>query len=156
MNAIDGGAWKFAESDAVPPLCTFSSSSFARNPLVLAAARAVLLQLRRRGPRLQNELNRRASTLTARINSCLDEEGISLRWASSGSFFGPAGPNDSCSPAVRLLHYLLAERGFFLWGATGFLSAAHSSKELDNFCSTFRQTIQCLKRAGMIPAASLD
>jgi len=151
MNAIDGGAWRFAENDAVPQLCTFSMSSFARNPLVLAAARAVLLQLRRRGPRLQNDLNRRTSTLTARINSCLDEEGIPLRWASFGSFFGPAGPNDSSTPAVRLLHYLLAERGFFLWGASGFLSAAHSGTELDNFNSAFRDSFQCLKRAGIIP-----
>jgi glutamate-1-semialdehyde 2,1-aminomutase len=156
MNAIDGGAWKFAESDAVPPLCTFSMSSFARNPLILAAARAVLLQLRRRGPRLQNELNRRTAALTARINSCLDEEDIPLRWASFGSFFGPAGSDDSYSPSVRLLHYLLAERGFFLWGASGFLSSAHTSKELDNFFSAFRQSFQCLKRAGMTPAASLD
>jgi len=151
MNAIDGGGWKFAESDAIPQLCTFSMSSFARNPLVLAAARAVLLQLRRRGPRLQSDLNRRTSTLTARINSCLDEEGIPLRWASFGSFFAPARPDDSSTLAVRLLHYLLAERGFFLWGASGFLSAAHSGAELDNFYSAFRDSLQCLKRAGMTP-----
>jgi glutamate-1-semialdehyde 2,1-aminomutase len=156
LDAIDGGAWKLAETGAVPRLCTFNASTFACNPLSLAAARAMLLRLQRLGPGFQDELNRRTSELTTRINSFLREEGAPFSWASFGSYFGLMRPDDNHSLPVRLLHYLLAERGFFLWGASGFLSAAHSCADLDNFFSAFQESVRCLQRTGMLSAPSRE
>jgi glutamate-1-semialdehyde 2,1-aminomutase len=142
LNAIDGGAWSLAGPSLTFPLTTFSASTFANHPLNLAATLATLEEMRVQGPALQEALNQRTGILVEQLNHCLEQEQVSLRFSACGSLFGPAEPFDNSSMISRLLHYLLAERGFFLWGITGFLSTAHADAELDRLCSAVQESVR--------------
>jgi glutamate-1-semialdehyde 2,1-aminomutase len=150
VDPVDGGTWSSGDDSGPHALETFTSSTFAKHPLSLAAARSTLRRMADMGPILQEDLNRTTSQVVASLNQCLEEEELRLRFAACGSYFGPIRPDDdSWSMAIPLLHYALAAEGIYLYGASGFLSTAHTSDELDDLCCKFRETVATLKAAGL-------
>jgi glutamate-1-semialdehyde aminotransferase len=148
LDAIDGGRSGEGASGASPLLTTFTLSTFAKHPLTLAAALAVLRRLQAEGPALQERLSEQTSALVARMNDCLKRAGVPLRFASCGSHFGPAAPFDAASFSARLLHLHLLEHGIFLQGLGGFLSTEHTADDHASLCVALAVSIESLRRSG--------
>ena len=146
LDGIDGGAWNFGDTSEPHALEIFTSSTFAKHPLSLAAARAVLGRIDEAGPSLQENLNAQTHRIVVSLNDSLQKEGFPIRFASWGSFFGPSWVGDeNWSIAIPPLHYALASEGIYLYGASGFLSSAHTTEELDHLCATFQKVVSQLK-----------
>ena len=87
MDALDGGFWRYGD-DSIPETApTFFAGTFVRHPLVLAAAKAVLLHLKQQGPALQEGLAARTQDLVARINEDFARRGLAQRAHGFSSWF---------------------------------------------------------------------
>lgn len=74
-----------------------------------------------------------------------------------GSLFGPAAggaesssSNEMGAIAVKLLIYLLRDRGVLLRGGGGFLSTAHSDADLEAIVQAVRDSVEELQLARML------
>ena len=156
MDRVDGGPGQSTDAPAIAT--TYTAGTFARNPLSLAAARAVLRQLRAEGPAVQQRLNRRTSRLVADLNACFAAEGAPLSMASFGSFFrfAAAGNLSFVYQPIEadLFFYHLILRGVYVWeGRTCFLSTAHTDGDVDRIVEAARGAVRDMKRGGFWPEA---
>ncbi|WP_197321362.1 MupA/Atu3671 family FMN-dependent luciferase-like monooxygenase [Saccharomonospora sp. NB11] len=92
MDLIDGGPWT-EELRADPDRVSFTGGTYAKHPLSIAAARAVLGRLARDGDTVLTELNTTGDDLRAAIARILTDSGVDVRVIGVGSFFRfvPAG-----------------------------------------------------------------
>jgi glutamate-1-semialdehyde aminotransferase len=150
LNAIDGGAWRFDETRQPQSVRTFFTGTFAKHPLALAAARAVLDELERRGPSLQEELSARTLSLVRRLSAALESAGIRARVGQFGSLFRFSFPNEPpLSRAVELFYTALLEKGLYIWeGRNCFLSTAHTDTDLDAIVTAVARTAAEMVAAG--------
>lgn len=149
LDAIDGGSWR-SDGRHRESVRTFFTGTFAKHPLALAAARAVLSELKRRGPGLQENLNARTAILAQRLNAVLAAEGIAARVAQFGSLFRFNFPNEPpLSRTVELFHTALLEKGLYIWeGRNCFLSTAHTDADLEEVVSAVARTAAEMSEAG--------
>lgn len=153
LDALDGGAWNFAD-DSVPEVgMTFFAGTFVRHPLVLAAAKAVLTHLKAAGPALQERLNAEAEHLVSELNGVLEANDTSMRWTRFSSLFHLAPPADAKFAGVLWTHLRL--RGIHAWeGRPNFLSTAHTADDRARVVEAFRESVAEVARHGFLPRAS--
>ncbi|HYW09644.1 MAG TPA: aminotransferase class III-fold pyridoxal phosphate-dependent enzyme, partial [Longimicrobium sp.] len=151
LDAVDGGFWSFGDGSYPQATQTFFAGTFSKNPLVMAAAHAVLTHLAERGPALQETLNDRTGRLVERVRRVLDEEGVPVRVSHFASFF-----RFEFAPTARnldLLFFHMLERGIYVWeGRACFVSTAHTDDDDDRFVDALRGSIADLRGGGFLPA----
>ena len=161
MDALDGGRWTFGDASVPEVGVTFFAGTFVRHPLVLAAARAVLLHLKHAGPQLQEQLGARTAALAAELNALFTAHGIAARVESYSSwFYFNIHTEHSLAP---LLFYHLRLRGIHIQdGFPCFLTTAHSDADLRSIYEAFRDSLAELSAVGILghpltaqPAASV-
>ncbi|MFG1886725.1 MupA/Atu3671 family FMN-dependent luciferase-like monooxygenase [Micromonospora sp. NPDC049051] len=86
MDLIDGGPWT-DEVRADPDRVSFTGGTYAKHPLSVAAAGAVLRQLAREGDGVLAELNAAGDDLREAIARILEDSGVGVRVLGTGSFF---------------------------------------------------------------------
>ncbi|MEU4380490.1 MupA/Atu3671 family FMN-dependent luciferase-like monooxygenase [Micromonospora echinofusca] len=86
MDLIDGGPWT-DEVRADPDRLSFTGGTYAKHPLSVAAAGAVLRQLAREGDGVLAELNAAGEDLREAIARVLEDSGVGVRVLGTGSFF---------------------------------------------------------------------
>ena len=149
MDALDGGAWRYGD-DSIPETApTFFAGTFVRHPLVLAAARAVLLQLKEHGPALQERLAARTAALVERLNGELARRGLTTRLETYSSWFyatfAAEGPLASLFwPQMRQLGVHVQE------GYPCFLTTAHSDADIAAIEQAFKATLDALEEGGIL------
>jgi amino acid adenylation domain-containing protein/natural product biosynthesis luciferase-like monooxygenase protein len=154
MDALDGGSWQFGDASFPETGVTFFAGTYVRHPLAMAAAKAVLEQLRDAGPSLQRELAERTDRMTSELNAFFESEGAGVRathFASMMYFqFGEAFRYPG------LLFFHLREKGLHIWeGRPWFLSTAHTEADIEFILRVFRETILELKDGGFIGEAEV-
>jgi len=149
MDALDGGRWSFGDASVPEVGVTFFAGTFVRHPLVLAAARAVLLHLKHAGPQLQEQLGARTAALAAELNALFTAHGIATRIESYSSWFYFNIHNEhSLAP---LLYYHLRLRGIHIQdGFPCFLTTAHSDADLRSIYQAFRDSVAELSAVGIL------
>ena len=149
MDALDGGMWRYGDDSAPEIAPTFFAGTFVRHPLVLAAAKAVLLHLAAEGPALQERLSARMGGLVERLNRELERRGLATRAEGYSSWFylsfAAESPLASLFwPHMRLLGVHVQE------GYPCFLTTAHSDADIDTIERAFRTTLDALESAGIL------
>lgn len=152
MDALDGGTWRFGD-DSVPEVApTFFAGTFVRHPLVLAAAKAVLLHLKEQGSSLQERLAARMGGLVESLNRDLERRGLATRAEGFSSWFyvNFAAEHPLASlfwPHMRLLGVHVQE------AYPCFLTTAHSDADIALIESAFKETLDALEAGGILEAA---
>ncbi|WP_343745843.1 amino acid adenylation domain-containing protein [Chitinophaga sp.] len=147
MQAFDGGLWNYKDDSYPKAETTFLAGTFCKHPLSMVASLAVLGELERQGPALQEKLNMRTSRLIGNITKLLDDNQVPIKVNHFGSLF-----YFSISGNMDLFFYHLLEKGVYIWeGKTCFLSAAHTDDDIDFIEKCFRDTITELQQAGFLP-----
>lgn len=145
LDAIDGGAWRYGDDSYPPAGTTFFAGTFCKHPLAMAAAHAVLTELRTRGPELQRELNARTERLAAELSDCFAAEGLPVTVARFASLFRFTSPSD-----IHLLYPALIHAGVHAReGRNFFLSTAHSAADLAAIVAAVREAARQARRAGL-------
>jgi amino acid adenylation domain-containing protein len=126
LDQVDGGFWRFGDSSAPSAERIFCASTFAKNPLALAMAEAVLSMIEKRGCRLQDDLALLTDNLVLRLKRLFEHHGVPIGINSFRSLFRFEVP-----PDLEVFYYALISHGVYVWeGRTCFLSTAHGEDEV--------------------------
>ncbi|MGA6161229.1 amino acid adenylation domain-containing protein [Amycolatopsis magusensis] len=155
LDAIDGGAWPFGDAPYPHSVRTFFSGTFCKHPLALAAGRAVLQEMRHRGPALQEELTARVAALAARLDAMFTEAEVPIRVGQFGSLFRLRFLDEApSSELVELFHTMLVAQGLYIWeGRNCFLSTAHTDADIERIVVVIASAVNQLTAAGFFPGA---
>ncbi len=151
MDALDGGAWQYAD-DSVPSVgVTYFAGTFVRHPLALAAAQASLLYLKAQGPALQEQLNQTTAALAAELNAFCRQQGAPLEIRTFASLWRVSWLQDH--PLQDLLFAMMRSRGVhILDNFPCFLTTAHGAAELQLLSQAFRESVLELQESDFLPA----
>lgn len=150
MDAIDGGFWGYGNATYPQAETTFFAGTFCKHPVAMASARAVLEEIKRRGPELQAGLNRRTQALAETLNAFFEVAEAPIRVDHFGSLF-----RFSYSGNQDLLFYHLLEQGIYVWeGRNCFLSTAHGDAEIEVVVAAVQESVRSLRRGGFLPLPS--
>ena len=153
LDRIDGGTWRYGDDSYPAVERTFYAGTFCKHPLAMAAARAVLTELKRQGPGLQAGLNERTHQFVASVNAIFDGEGVPLNLVHYGSLmrFNLSGNFSYLYQPLEMdifCHHLI-DRGVYIWeGRTLFLSTAHTDADLDTIRAAVRGAVRDMKTGG--------
>ena len=153
MDALDGGAWNYGDDTGPDASVTFFAGTFVRHPLVLAAAKAVLTELKSRGPSLQETLDRRTEVLVSEMNAFAEQAGVPVKVTRFSSMF-----MINFAPGLKyasLFFYHMRLRGVHIWETRpSFLSVAHSDDDVAAVLAAFRDSITALQDGGFFPGGA--
>ncbi len=150
MNAVDGGLWNFGDDTSPQARQTYFAGTFYKNPLTLAAARAVLTHLKDSGEGMQRELNERTARLAARFNEFFAGQGLGIYVVHCGSLFRFAFPREV--QFADLFFYHLVAKGIYVWeGRNCFLSTAHTDDDIEVLFGAVEETIAEMRAGDCLP-----
>jgi glutamate-1-semialdehyde-2,1-aminomutase len=157
MDAIDGGMWNYGDASYPQAKKTFFAGTYCKHPLAMAAARAVLKQIKSHGSSLQQQLNQRTSQFAEELNAYFKEDKLPLKIENFGSLFGFttldrfAVSQDSASPNILqfLIYYNLLYKGILLRGNGGFLSTVHTDEDINSIIQAVRDSVKELQKGGL-------
>jgi acyl transferase domain-containing protein len=150
LDAIDGGWWSFGDASYPQAPQTYYAGTYFKNPLALAAARAVLRHLQESGPALQQELTLRTARLAEEFNAFFEREELPVRVVHCGSLFRFAFAREL--KYTDLFFYQLIEKGIYIWeGRNCFLSTAHTDADLAQLFRAVEETVAELRAGGFLP-----
>ncbi|MCP4152751.1 MAG: amino acid adenylation domain-containing protein, partial [bacterium] len=152
MDAIDGGSREFGNA-SMPGKTIFFGGNFCRHPLALAAARAVLREMKKQGPALQEDVNQRTRRLAEAANRFFKEErvpivvtyfGSQMRFESFGKYDLSLKPIE-----MDLFFYLLTEKGIYTWERRiCWLCTAHDEQHMEEILKAIKESIFELRSGG--------
>lgn len=150
MDALDGGQWDYGD-DSVPTVgVTYFAGTFVRHPLALAAANAVLEEMQRQGPALQERLNARMAAMAAEINAFCASRGAPLEVRHFASVWKTFFLEDH--PLQELLFAMMRSRGIhILDNFPCFLTDAHGETECRAIVEAFKDSVVELQESGFLP-----
>lgn len=146
LDGVDGGYWSFGDDSYPVAAKTYLGSTYAKHPLVLPVADAVLRELAERSPELQRDLNAKAGALARDLNREFERGRVPIGVAHFGSLLRfEFGRNQD------LFFYELIARGVYVWEQrTCFLSTAHTQADLDHVVRAVRESIESLGADGAL------
>jgi acyl transferase domain-containing protein/glutamate-1-semialdehyde aminotransferase len=150
LDAIDGGQWAYGDASLPTADTIFFAGTFSKNPLAMAASRAVLTQLKKSGPNLQKNLNEKTSWLAGELNSYFQSNNCPISIKHCGSLF-----RFSFKQNLDLLFYRLLSKGLYIWeGRNCFMSTEHSDQDIQHLIRSVQETIGELGTSGWLPGVS--
>lgn len=159
MDKIDGGMWKYGDSSFPKVKTTFFAGTYCKHPLSLAAARSVLEHLKAQGESLQRQLNQRTSQFVQALNDYFKLENLPIEMGYFGSLFGPVFAENSTQSkdisssramGLNLLSYHLIDKGILSRGGSGFLSTAHTDRDINYIIQAVKDSISDLRSGGLL------
>nr|QDA77045.1 polyketide synthase/nonribosomal peptide synthetase [Jahnella sp. MSr9139] len=148
LDALDGGPWRFGDDSYPAHPTTVFGGTFCKHPLAMAAARAVLLHLKKEGPALQEAMNRRTDHLVAECNAYFELRGVPFRvkhFASQFRFESTA----KAGWILELFFHVLLDRGVYTWERRiCYLSTAHTEEDVDFIVAAVKGAVDDLLGAG--------
>jgi amino acid adenylation domain-containing protein len=155
LDTLDGGAWQYGDDSAPEVGMTFFAGTFVRHPLALAAAKAVLHHLKEAGPGLQEELSRKVASTAKAVEESFRDAGLDVGVHPCGSWFSFSLPAEARFGS--LLYYHMRAKGIhILENYPCFFTTAHSDEDFARVVDGFRESIQEMRRGGMLPAAAVQ
>jgi acyl transferase domain-containing protein/acetylornithine/succinyldiaminopimelate/putrescine aminotransferase len=155
MDALDGGHWQFGDDSAPTVGVTYFAGTFVRHPLSLAACKAVLLQLKEKGPALQREMNERTQALANAINTELRSLGAPLEIRSFSTLWKPFWTEEQSMG--DLLFFMMRDRGVHIYdGFPCFMTTSHGPQEVEHIVRAFRESVIEMQEGGFLPGARRD
>ncbi|WP_316833091.1 polyketide synthase [Pedobacter aquatilis] len=150
MDALDGGNWNFGDHSFPEIGVTYFAGTFVRHPLALASAKASLLYMRSRGPKLQEDLNAKGKYLSDALNAEFEKRQLPIFVANYGSLWKIKFNEEI--PFSELLFVLMREKGIhILDGFPCFITEATTYEDIEIVLAAFRSSIVEMIDAGIFP-----
>jgi glutamate-1-semialdehyde-2,1-aminomutase len=153
LDGIDGGSWNYGDESYPAAETTFFAGTFSRNPLAMAAAHAVLSEVKSAGLPLYQRLNQRTTELAQTVNAFFTAAEVPIQIVNFGSLFRFAIAGNASylyQPLeMDLFYYHLIEKGVYVWeGRTCFLSTAHTDEDINYIIQAIQATVRELQDGG--------
>lgn len=152
MSPVDGGPWEFGDDSRPAAPKTDFGGTFFKNPLTMAAVLAVLEEIERRGPALQEGIDHRAAMLLDRLNGVFSAAEVPIRAHGFSSLFQLE--HEAGLPGTELIAYEMVRRGVYMWERMNyFLSDAHGEEEIGFVAGAAADAVDALTGAGLLRPA---
>ncbi|TNH41916.1 aminotransferase class III-fold pyridoxal phosphate-dependent enzyme [Photorhabdus luminescens] len=150
LDSIDGGNWNFNDDSFPAAEPTFFGGTYFQHPLCMAAAKAALLEIKRRGQSFTNALTRRTEWFVSRLNQLFLSRRVPIEVRSFSSFFRLVHRDN-----MDLLYYNLLMRGVYIWEwRCWFISDAHDDTHLEKVYLAFVDSLDELEENNLLPRYS--
>jgi len=148
MAYVDGGTLTGSQAET-----TYTAGTYIKNPLSVAAARAILKQILLEGPQLQENLNQKTENMVSQLNDLFKQKNVPFSVNNFGSFFrfSQAGNLSFVYRPIELdlFVYHMIYKGIYIWeGGTCFLSTAHTDTDITNIVLAANESIEDLLKGG--------
>lgn len=152
MDCIDGGDWRFGDVSKPETDVIFYAGTFFKHPLSMAAAKAVLTELKATGSNHQDRAGQATKRLCDTLNQFFADEkvpinikycGSMFRFESFGAFALHLEPIE-----MELMYFNMMIRGVYTWERRiCYLSSAHTEADVDQIINAVKESI-CDVRSG--------
>lgn len=147
MDCLDGGYWQYGDDSFPQAETTIFAGTFNKNPLTMAATRAVLTFIKEQSAPLYDRLNALTARLARELGAFFVEQGVPLQITHLGGTFRITSPQN-----LDLFFYHLLNRGIYIWeGRAFFISFAHTDEHIDRFIQVVKETVRDLQSADFFP-----
>ncbi len=148
MNAIDGGYWQYGDDSLPTQKIVFVAGTFNMHPLAMAAAKAVLTEIKQQGPSLQEKLNARTEAFCQDLNAWFISRQVPISMIYCGSLFRFQMQGDA-----ELLNTHLLEQGVLIWeGRNCFFSTAHTDENIAFVMAAVKRCVEAMYTDGWLKA----
>ena len=145
MDAFDGGMWNYGDGSYPQVEKTLFAGAYFKQPLTMAAARAILENLRD-NPSILPELNDRTARLVATLNRYFEDAEVPITVVNFGSLFRFVFAPEL--KYVDFFFYHMLDQGIYIWeGRNCFLSTAHTEDDLSRIVRAVAASVDQM-RAG--------
>lgn len=153
MDALDGGTWNYGD-DSYPEVgVTYFAGTFVRHPLALASAKASLIYMKEKGPKLQLELNEKGDYIAKTLNSAITKRQLPFFIANYGSLWKVKFNEEI--PYSELMFTLMREKGIhILDGFPCFVTEATSNSDIEQLIKCFIESMDEMITAGFFTSLS--
>lgn len=149
LDALDGGYWEFGD-DSIPEAgVTFFAGTFLRHPAALAAAKQVLLRIKKEGIQMYQEMDAKTERLSTEVNAVIKRLECDITLDHFSSFFYVKVPANA-HWGHMLYKLMLLEGVHIIQNAGSFLTTEHSSEDIDKIIAAFTKSIALLVSNGLI------
>ncbi len=146
MNAIDGGYWQYGDDSLPTQKIVFVAGTFNMHPLAMAAAKAVLTEIKTQGTSLQTYLNQRTEAFCKSLNEWFLSRNVPITMIYCGSLFRFQMQGD-----IELLNTHLLEQGVLIWeGRNCFFSTAHSDEDIAFVMAAVKRCVEAMYADGWL------
>jgi len=153
MDALDGGFWNYGDFSVPEVGVTYFAGTFVRHPLALAAAKASLEYLKRKGPQLQESLNEKMAECVKELREFIENENVPISISHFSSSFRVNFENEH--PCNGLFYCLMKYKGVhILDGFTWFLTTSHTDEDIAFVVNVFKESILEMKENGLLKSSS--
>jgi amino acid adenylation domain-containing protein len=150
LDALDGGMWSYGDGSTPEADMTWFAGTFVRHPVALAAARAALLYLKEKGPRLQEDLNQRTARFVRELNEHFRATNAPVHLEQFSSIF--IVTFTSYQEYSPLLFYHLRNRGVYTYeGRPAFFTLAHTDADMAAIATALKESVAELQNVGLFP-----
>ncbi len=148
MDALDGGNWQYGDESVPEAGVTYFAGTFVRHPLVLAAAKASLLEMTN-NPGLYARLNSMTADMVDRVNGLFDKYQLPYRWVTFGSAFKTK--YDESVSYTELFFMLMRYHGVHVLDFPHFLTTSHTEADVEHIIAAVEKTCIELRASGFMP-----
>nr|WP_084407138.1 type I polyketide synthase [Pedobacter panaciterrae] len=147
MDALDGGTWNYGDNSYPEVGVTYFAGTFVRHPLALASAKASLIYMKERGPKLQLELNEKGNYIAKTLNNEIEKRQLPFFIANYGSLWKVKFHEEI--PYSELMFTLMRQKGIhILDGFPCFLTEATSNADIEQLINCFIESMDEMITAG--------
>ena len=147
MDRYDGGAWRYGDDSYPEVEKTLFTGTYFKHPLTLAAARAVLNQLRS-NPAAIEELNRRTARLVEELNRVCTARKAPFTAFCHGSLFKLRWASEPPHKGLFFLHLLARGVYYPIETHNCFLSTAHTDADVEGIVRAFDESLAAMQENG--------
>jgi len=149
LDTLDGGHWQYGDDSTPEVGVTYFAGTFVRNPLALAAAKAVLLNVKEKGDEQARDVAQKTEDFAQDMNMFFKYEGVPMEIEYFSSMMYLKFTDDI--PYGDLVFCNMRTQGIHIWfGRPMFFTLAHTQDDIDIIKSTFIDSILKIKEMGLL------
>jgi natural product biosynthesis luciferase-like monooxygenase protein len=152
LDALDGGNWQYGDGSFPEVGVTFFAGTFVRHQLAIRSTLSVLSRIKREGPKLQENVSKRAAMLVDTLNAFFAESRVPMRMTRFHSMMYFRFQEEFKYSSLLFFHLRL--RGLHIWEARPvFLSTVHTDEDVAFIVRVFKESLEELRAGGFLPEA---
>lgn len=153
LDTVDGGTWQYGDQSSPLVPTTFYGGTFNKNPLSMAAAKAVLAHLKEKGDKLQKSLSDRVAKMAQRLNDYFEKENFPIRVIHFSSWFRFIALGEYSLQRfpldVDLFFYMMVHKGIYILETrVSFLSTSHTDDDVEVIIQGAKESAKVLRKGG--------
>ncbi|HEU5230862.1 MAG TPA: aminotransferase class III-fold pyridoxal phosphate-dependent enzyme, partial [Ktedonobacteraceae bacterium] len=151
MDAIDGGSWNYGDTSYPQAVQTFFAGTYFKHPYIMPAVLAIMQQIKRNGPSLQQQLDLRTEQLVQRLNDYFEQEHVPIFTTRFSSLFRFVFPPRLKAVEANLFFYHLLDQGVYVSETRScFLSTAHTDEDIEAIVTAVKAAVTAMRAGGFL------